>query len=74
MNKLRFIAYCDALTTYTINNSLNFEECRKKIFNRTYWETEYKKQHLSDELDFYLIDLNDLKKMNDNYGHLAGDK
>lgn len=74
LDNLLYVAYCDALTTFSINKTSSYEECKKKVFNRTYWETLYKPMHKDEELDFYLVDLNDLKKTNDEMGHLEGDK
>lgn len=71
VNKYKYYAFCDVMTTNKINK---ISQQNIIIFNRTYWDMIYRKEHANDECDFYLIDLNDLKLINDTKGHYHGDK
>lgn len=70
LEKHKFLAFCDVMTTRECNK----EDKNIVIYNRTYWELVYRVEHKNDECDFYLIDLNDLKLINDTKGHVHGDK
>ena len=80
---LSFKAYCDIMTTIALNSKelkqtglaiedLVFEN-NKRIYNRTYWETIYRPNNQNLVADCYLLDVNNLKLTNDNYGHQKGD-
>jgi len=71
VEKYKFYAFCDVMTTNECN-----KDCKHNthIFNRTYWDVIYRDEHAKDECDFYLIDLNNLKIINDTKGHHHGDK
>lgn len=44
------------------------------LHNRNWWETIGKKKYMNKKVYVSMIDINDLKKINDNYGHEIGDK
>lgn len=70
----KYMACCDAMTTGSMNDSEEFDSCDRKIYSRSYWEEIYRPTHQDLEADCYLIDLNDLKRVNDTNGHHEGDK
>lgn len=69
IKNITYIAYTDLLTT----NYLKSNGFDTRIYNRTYWEEVYKEENKDIECDLYLIDVNNLKNINDSFGHLAGD-
>lgn len=71
VEKYKFYAFCDIMTTNECNS---YSEKKTHIFNRTYWDVIFRDNHEQDECDFYLIDLNNLKIINDTKGHHHGDK
>lgn len=44
------------------------------LHNRLYYEKVLKRKYLKSEFYVTILDINDLKKINDTQGHLAGDK
>ena len=72
-NRWKFMACCDDMTTSRLNNNTkSFSDCKTKIYTRSYWEKIYKPTHKVLEADCYLIDLINLKFVNDNFGHAEG--
>ena len=69
IKNLTYVTYTDLLTT----NYLKTKGIAIQIFNRTYWEEVFKVENANIECDFYLLDTNNLKNINDSFGHLVGD-
>lgn len=71
----RFHYYAKRSSTVSLYEKMAYEDYMTGIGNRSAYELAYKELQKQDKMvHFIVMDINNLKKTNDFYGHLAGDQ